>query len=83
LAGETLHGRGKHTQAKKRDYIRLCRPPGLGIAERCRVMGIGRLTFCDNLTATHNDTATVGAIAATNSNSMAGDAFAPSCGIEA
>ena len=54
----------KRTAAEKRDYVRRCRPPGLSIAEGCRLMGIARSTFYDEPTAAHDDTAIVEAIAA-------------------
>src|SRR5580693_9802950 len=54
----------KRTPAEKREYVRHCRPPGLSIAEGCRLMGIARSTFYDLPTAAHDDTAIVEAIAA-------------------
>jgi hypothetical protein len=56
-------GAEKHTAAEKRDYVRYSRPPGLSIAEGCRLMGIARSTYCDSSAAT-DDTAIVEAIAA-------------------
>jgi hypothetical protein len=50
--------------AEKREYVRHCRPPGLSIAEGCRLMGIARSTFYDLPIAVHDDTAIVEAIAA-------------------
>ena len=41
----------KRTTAEKRDYVRHCRPPGLSVAEGCRLMGIARSTFYDEPTA--------------------------------
>ena len=45
-------------QAEKRDYVRRCRPPGLSVAEGCRLMGIARSTFYDK-PAPQDDTAIV------------------------
>src|SRR5271170_6553914 len=54
----------KRTPAEKREYVRHCQPPGLSIAEGCRLMGIARSTFYDLPPAMHDDTAIVEAIAA-------------------
>ena len=58
---EFLRGLEKRTGAERRDYVRRCRPPGLSIAEGCRLMGIARSTFYDK-PATQDDTAIVAAI---------------------
>jgi transposase len=52
------------TPAEKREYVRHCRPPGLSIAEGCRLTGIARSTFYDVPTAVHDDTGIVEAMAA-------------------
>ena len=49
---------------EKRDYVRRCRPAGLGIAEVCRLMGISRSSFYQQPTVAHDDTAIAEAIAA-------------------
>src|SRR5271166_6456070 len=59
----TKRGSEKRTAAEKRDYIRHCRPPGLSIAEGCRLMGIARSTFYAERAAP-DDTVIVEAIAA-------------------
>jgi hypothetical protein len=38
-------GSEKPTAAEKHEYVRHCRPPGLSIAKRCRLMGISRSSF--------------------------------------
>ncbi len=35
--------------AEKREYIRRCRPGGLSVAEGCRLMGLARSTYYDEI----------------------------------
>ena len=47
---EFLKGAVKNARFEKREYVRHCRPRGLGIAEGCRLMGIARSTCYDEPT---------------------------------
>jgi len=74
----------RRTAAEKRDYVRHCRPPGLSIAEGCRLMGIAaRPSTINRPRRPTLQSSRRSRRSARNSNSMAGGAFAPSCGIEA
>ena len=72
--------------AEKRDHVRRCRPPGLSVAEGCRLMGISRSTYlrpADLRRATTRRSSRRSPRSATSSNVTAGGAFAPSCAIAA
>jgi hypothetical protein len=62
--GVSKGGSEKRTATEKCDYVRHCRPHGLGIAEQCRLMGISRSTYYEPPNAAPDDTAIVEAIAA-------------------
>src|SRR5262249_2120373 len=42
-------GLGARWPAEKREYVRPCRPRGLSVAEGCRLMGLARSTYYDEL----------------------------------
>jgi len=61
---EFLKGALKTDPDREARARRRCRPPGLSIAEGCRLMGISRSTYYDPSIAARDDTAIVEAIAA-------------------
>jgi transposase-like protein len=61
---EFLRGSEKRIPTEKREYVRHSRPPGLSVAEGCRLMGIARSTYYDAAPSPIDDTAIVQAICA-------------------
>ena len=85
-AGVSKGGSSERTAAEKRAYIRDHRPPGLSIAEGCRLMGIARSTYYDeplSSTPTTLRSSRRSPPSATSSNIMGGVVFKPLSGIRA
>jgi transposase len=47
LENEFLRGLAVRSPAEKRQHVRCGRPPGLSVAEACRLMGLARSTYYD------------------------------------